>query len=206
MTTTRQRARGTDTQARILECAVQIASIEGLDAMSLSTLADATHMSKSGLFAHFRSKEALQVAIVDEAERMFCARVIQSAAGAVGFARLSRLIEAYADYAGGTLFQGGCFFAAAVHEFDGRPGLVRDRLSRFLAMWYLEIEQAVNEAVARGEVSHDTDGEAVAFWSIGVGLSLNCNVQMGNRDKAIALGKKAVADFLSHIKHRAVGA
>ncbi len=196
MSTPHHRPRGTETQSRILECAVQIASVEGLDAMSLATLAEATQMSKSGLFAHFRSKEALQIAIVDEAERMFRAAVIEPAMGMAGFARLTALIEGYTNYAGGTLFQGGCFFAAAVHEFDGRPGLVRDRLGVFLAMWNREIKDAVDDAIARKEITVSTTGESVAFWATGVGLSLNWNAQMGNREQALALGKAAVASFL----------
>ncbi|MDP2343696.1 MAG: TetR/AcrR family transcriptional regulator [Deltaproteobacteria bacterium] len=200
MTTPHHRPRGTETQSRILERAVQIASVEGLDAMSLATLAEATQMSKSGLFAHFRSKEALQIAIVEEAERMFRVAVIDQAAGKVGFERLTVLVQSYCDYAVGTLFQGGCFFAAAVHEFDGRPGLVRDRLSVFLAMWNREIKDAVEAAQQRNEMITSTTGAAIAFWVAGVGLSLNWNAQMGNREEAIMLGKDQVANFLRYLQ------
>lgn len=202
MNSPQHRPRGTETQSRILERAVQIASVEGLDAMSLATLAEATHMSKSGLFAHFRSKEALQIAIVEEAERMFRAAVIEPASGKHGYERVKILVEAYTDYAGGSLFQGGCFFAAAVHEFDGRPGLVRDRLGVFLAMWNRELHDAVEEALAAKEIVPSTKPEAVAFWATGVGLSLNWNVQMGNREQALAIGKTAVTDFLYFLKHK----
>jgi AcrR family transcriptional regulator len=195
------RPRGTETQSRILERAVQIASVEGLDAMSLATLAEATQMSKSGLFAHFRSKEALQLAIVEEAERMFRVAVIEQAAGKVGFERFQILVESYCAYAAGTLFQGGCFFAAAVHEFDGRPGLVRDRLSVFLAMWNREISDAVDSAQQRKEMITTTTGKAIAFWVAGVGLSLNWNAQMGSREEAIVLGRDQVANFLHYLKH-----
>src|SRR5438309_10556020 len=113
------RARGVATQNRILEKAVHIASIEGLSSMSLATLAKATSMSKSGLFAHFRSKEALQIAIIDEAERIFHDVVVRPAeAMPAGVERLKRLSEAYVDYCASGPFQGGCFFAAAAHEFD----------------------------------------------------------------------------------------
>ncbi len=200
------RPRGSETQSRILERAVQIASVEGLDAMSLATLAEATHMSKSGLFAHFRSKEALQIAIVEEAERMFRSAVIEPAQDKNGFERFKSLMTAYVDYAGGTLFQGGCFFAGAVHEFDGRPGAVRDRLQTFLAMWNRELKLAVEDAKTRKEIASDADGDAIVFWATGVGLSLNWNVQMGNREKAVTLGKDAVSSFLHVLRHGALPA
>jgi len=195
------RPRGSETQTRILERAVQIASVEGLDAMSLATLAEATHMSKSGLFAHFRSKEALQIAIVDEAERMFRSVVVEPASQLQGFARLESMITGYVEYAGGRLFQGGCFFAAAVHEFDGRPGAVRDRLSAFLASWNRDLKAAVQDAFDRKEIIANADLDGVVFWATGVALSLNWNAQMGDRDGALAHGRKAVADFLHVLKH-----
>src|SRR3954469_24591630 len=108
------RARGAATQTRILEKAVHIASIEGLESMSLATLAKATSMSKSGLFAHFRSKEALQIAIIDEAERIFHDVVVRPAEGTPsGVERLQKLSSLYVDYCAQGPFQGGCFFAAA---------------------------------------------------------------------------------------------
>src|SRR3954470_13876600 len=90
------RARGAATQTRILERAVHIASVEGLSSMSLATLAKATSMSKSGLFAHFRSKEALQIAIIDAAERIFFDSVVRPAAAMpAGFERLEKLVDGY---------------------------------------------------------------------------------------------------------------
>lgn len=195
------RPRGSDTQTRILERAVQIASVEGLDAMSLATLAEATHMSKSGLFAHFRSKEALQIAIVDQAERMFRTAVVEPADGLQGFARLQSLVTSYVEYAGSSLFQGGCFFAAAIHEFDGRPGAVRDRLTAFLANWNRDLKAAAQDAHDRKEIIANADLDGVVFWATGVALSLNWNAQMGDREVALGHGRKAVADFLHALKH-----
>lgn len=193
------RSRGAETQHRILERAVQIASVEGLDAMSLATLAEATHMSKSGLFAHFRSKEALQIAIIDEADRMFHSVVIDPLAGTTGFDRLTKLIDGYVEYMGGTMFQGGCFFAAAVHEFDGRPGAVRDRLGDFLDAWNGELRTAVDQAHAAGQIVN-VDAEQVIFWATGIGLALNWNAQMGNREKSLDVARKASAAFQQTLK------
>ena len=203
--THQNRTRGAETQIRILERAVQIASVEGLDAMSLATLASATNMSKSGLFAHFRSKEALQIAIVDEAERMFRDAVLAPADGMTGFARLSTIIDQYITYAGGTLFQGGCFFAGAIHEFDGRPGAVRARLQQFLTMWNGEIRAAVVAGQMSGEVGDDVDPDQVVFWTTGMGLSINWNAQMGDRAKTLEIARTAAETFLNVVRrqHRA---
>jgi hypothetical protein len=90
---------------------------------------------------------------------MFRSVVVEPAAGLVGFARTKALISAYVAYAGGTLFQGGCFFAAAVHEFDGRPGAVRDRLVAFLANWNREVREATDQARERKELPAGTDAD-----------------------------------------------
>src|SRR3954470_14139634 len=158
------RARGAATQTRILERAVHIASIEGLESMSLSTLAKATSMSKSGLFAHFRSKEALQVAIIDEAERMFSEAVIRPAmAKPAGIERLTRLVQAHVEYCAAGPFQGGCFFAAAAHEFDGRPGAVRTRVAAFFERWEQNVRTIVEDATVRGEIGRGVDPSSFAF-------------------------------------------
>jgi AcrR family transcriptional regulator len=193
------RPRGQQTQTRILERAVQIASVRGLENMSLATLADAAQMSKSGLFAHFRSKEALQVAIVDEAERMFREAVVLPADGSAGLQRLRRLAAAYVEHMGGTLFQGGSFFAAALHEFDGRPGAVRDRLHEQVKGWERELRSAFDEARAARELASAADVERFAFALTGIGLTLNLLAQMGDRERALTTARTALQDLLASL-------
>lgn len=189
------RARGAATQNRILEKAVHIASVEGLAAMSLATLAKATAMSKSGLFAHFRSKEALQIAIIDEAERIFVDSVIRPAKDAPqGRARLEALLTGYVDYASGGPFEGGCFFAAAAHEFDGRPGPVRDRIAAFFSMWNGQLKAAILDAYPQA------DADAVVFEVNGLGFGVNFTSQIGlGPDTARRMGKDAMRALVARL-------
>ncbi len=186
------RARGAATQNRILEKAVHIASVEGLEAMSLATLAKATAMSKSGLFAHFRSKEALQIAIIDEAERIFLEAVVRPSGEAPpGKLRLQTLLAAYVDYCARGPFEGGCFFAAAAHEFDGRPGPVRDRIAAFFATWNAQLKQAA------AQVFDPADADRLVFEINAIGLGVNFTSQIGvGPDTARRLGGEAVRALL----------
>ena len=156
--------------------------------MSLATLAKATSMSKSGLFAHFRSKEALQIAIIDEAERIFRQLVIEPAGNQNGMPRLGTLIRAYAEYCANGPFDGGCFFAAAAHEFDGRPGPVRDRLVAFADAWCGEVRSAARDAAQRGELAPGVDPATVAFEVLALGLG-------GNFYSQLLVGRPAAAQL-----------
>jgi AcrR family transcriptional regulator len=182
------RARGVATQTRILERAVHIASVEGLSQMSLATLAKATSMSKSGLFAHFRSKEALQLAIIDEAERMFQAVVVAPAQDKPdGVQRLYELGQRYVGYAAGDTFEGGCFFAAAAHEFDSKPGVIRDRIVRFVDGWNGTIAAAAQAGMTQGEIEAGLQVDQLTFEVTGIGLSTNWSTHL-YQDAAKALG------------------
>jgi AcrR family transcriptional regulator len=186
------RARGAATHTRILETAVHIASVEGLAAMSLATLAKATGMSKSGLFAHFRSKVALQIAIIDEAERVFLNTVWVPSREGDGRQRLESLLATYMDYCVRGPFDGGCFFAAAAHEFDGRPGPVRDRISAFSSTWDKLLRGAVADAFPRADL------DLVVFQINSTALGVNCATQMGlSSDAARRLGGDAVRALLA---------
>ena len=163
--------------------------------MSLATLAKATAMSKSGLFAHFRSKEALQIAIIDEAERIFLDTVVRPSREAPpGRQRLEALLTAYVDYCARGPFEGGCFFAAAAHEFDGRPGPVRDRVSAFFSTWNTQLKQAAAEAFGQA------DGDQIVFEVNAIGLGVNFTSQIGlGADTARRMGNEAIRSFLSTI-------
>ena len=195
------RSRGSATQNRILERAVQIASVEGLASMSLATLAKASAMSKSGLFAHFRSKEALQIAVIDEADRIFFDSVVAPAQTApAGIARLQALVEGYVSYCSRAPFDGGCFFAAAVHEFDGREGPVRDRVIQHFETWTKEVRTAAEAAAASGHFQRGMDVDAFLFELAGIGLSANVSIQIGRGAEAVkAQCKTAVASLMERV-------
>src|SRR5246127_342650 len=119
--------KGVRTRESILRVAVDIASVEGLQGLTIGRLAEELEMSKSGLFAHFGSKEELQLATVEAARQRFVDEMFRPALRAPrGYPRLLAICRSWLDYIKRGVFPGGCFFAAASFEFDGRPGPIRD--------------------------------------------------------------------------------
>src|SRR3954471_9840372 len=132
----RQRSDGERSRKAILDEAARLATVDGIGGLSMGRLADEVGMSKSGLFAHFGSKEDLQLATVDAATTIFDSQVTEPASDAVSaLERLQRLVDGYLRYIEVDNFPGGCFFASVLAEVDMQPGPVRDRLVLFLADW-----------------------------------------------------------------------
>src|SRR3954465_6492805 len=122
------RADGERTRRAILRTAASLATVDGLEGLSIGNLAAATGISKSGLYAHFGSKQELQLATVQEAERILNAEVVQPAlVASPGLAQLAAVCEAFFSYVQRRVFPGGCFFAAAALEMGTRPGPVKER-------------------------------------------------------------------------------
>lgn len=156
--------RGQKTLRRVLRRAVQIASVEGLEGITIGRLAEATNLSKGGLFAHFGSKENLQLAVVEEARRVFAERVIEPADSAdPGLPRLMALQSNWIDYVRGDSFRGGCFFAAASAEFDGRPGAVRTKLASLSGHWRGLLENEALRAIQLEHLNPETNASLLAF-------------------------------------------
>jgi AcrR family transcriptional regulator len=165
------------TRGRILDRAVELASTEGLEALTIGRLARDLGMSKSGLFAHFGSKEELQVATVEAAVRRFVDAVVRPAMEArEGAPRLRALLGSYLDSLENGLYPGGCFFGQAGHEFDGRPGPVRDRLAAAQSDWQNLIEQQARAAGAE-------DPGQLAFELLAIEQGANYRNQLlGDKD------------------------
>jgi AcrR family transcriptional regulator len=140
----------TNTRDAILERAVDLASTDGLEGLTIGRLASETGLSKSGLFGHFGSKEGLQLATIDHAARRFVGQVVEPAYSRTeeGPERLRALVERYLDHMADEVFPGGCFWAAAAAEFDGRPGPVRDAVKDRTAAWLAELERQAEAAGA----------------------------------------------------------
>jgi AcrR family transcriptional regulator len=159
-----RRSDGERSRAAILREAARLATVEGLDGLSLARLADAVGMSKSGLFAHFGSKEELQLATVDAASAIFEELVIEPAGEATaGLPRLRAYIEGFLDHVEEHVFPGGCFFVSAMSELDTHPGPVRDGAMTFSQRWLTLLAQQVEAAQAAGELESDTDPPQIAF-------------------------------------------
>ncbi|GAA1124540.1 TetR/AcrR family transcriptional regulator [Nocardioides aquiterrae] len=156
--------RGDRTRRLVLGRAVDVASVDGLEGLSIGRLATDLSMSKSGLIAHFGSKEELQLATVRAARAIFAQTVIEPALRQPpGLGRLRALLDAWLEYSSDRKFPGGCFFARATHEFAARPGAVHDALAAVDAEWLALIARTIGEAQESGEVRSDVDPEQLAF-------------------------------------------
>ena len=181
------------TRSRILDRAVEVASTDGLEALTIGRLAGDLGISKSGLFAHFGSKEELQVATVDAAVERFVGNVVRPALDAdEGEPRLRALILAYLDTLEHELFPGGCFFGQAGHEFDGRPGPVRDRLAKAQADW-----QSLIEAQARAAGAEDPG--RLAFELLSIEQGANYRFQLLGDRKAFDYARSALDERLGSL-------
>lgn len=156
--------RGQETRRAILRRAVDIGSVEGLDGLSIGRLAGELAVSKSGVFAHFGSKEELQLSTVRAAAAIFRDRVIAPACAVPpGIARVWQLSDEWLTYATGHVFAGGCFFTSVSAEFATRPGRVRDAIAEALRRWQQAREQTIENAIQLGEIRAGTDVRQLAF-------------------------------------------
>jgi AcrR family transcriptional regulator len=175
----RRQPRGLRTRKAILLRAVHLASLEGLEGLTVGRLADDLKMSKSGLFAHFGSKEDLQLATVEAARQFFIDRISRPAMSAPrGMPRLWHLIESWLRHVEGKLFAGGCFFTAASFEFDGRTGPVRDRIVEIMREWMATLDRAVAEAQKAGHIDPHTNATLLAYEVQALGLGAHWSCQL----------------------------
>jgi AcrR family transcriptional regulator len=173
------KTKGERTREAILETAAALATQEGLAPLSIGRLAEASGMSKSGLFAHFGSKEELQLATVDHAAAMFVAEVIAPAREAPrGLPRVWALCDHMIDYAERQVFPGGCFFAATSFEFNNRPGTVRDRIEENIRSWLSYLEHAVEQAQDAGELDQKVSAHEIAFQLDAFAQAANAQYQL----------------------------
>jgi len=156
-------SKGALTKAMIVDQALKIASYQGLEGLTVGLLAEALAMSKSGVFAHFGSREELQLAVVREYYRRFEARVFQPALKEPrGLARLQTMINLWMQTSIPEL-SAGCIFISGAVEFDDRPGPVRDELVRSVQTWRAALKFAIEQAVEVGDLKKDCAPEAMLF-------------------------------------------
>ena len=159
----------------------------------MSRLADAVGMSKSGLFAHFGSKEELQLATIEKADSVFSAHVIEPAlAVGGGLGQLRTLVSGYLAYLEADIYPGGCFFASVLAEVDTQPGAVRDRLVRFLADWLGRLETAVRDAQADSAIDPAEDPAQIAFEIEAALLLANAQYIVSRTPEPIERARRAI--------------
>jgi AcrR family transcriptional regulator len=174
-----RRARGDKTRHAILGRATQIASIEGLEGLSLGRLAADLGISKSGLFAHFGSKEELQLKTLRAARRIFYEAAVRPALDVPeGIERLVALVEADIDYLSGDAFDGGCLFISSAAEYDSRPGPIRDLVQETMVSWLDLLAEQATIARDNGELAPGTDPRGLVWELHAFGLALNWDRQL----------------------------
>ena len=189
----RQRADGERTREAIVREAVSLATRDGLEGLSIGNLAGALDMSKSGIYAHFGSKQDLQLATVDEAERIFQAEVIDPAlAAAPGLAQLVTVCDAFFDHLMRRALPGGCFFAGATLEMGTRPGPVKEQIAAFQGRLTALIRQFCVTAIEHDELPADEDPDALTFELNGIILAANAHFVLRGDPAALAMARNVV--------------
>jgi AcrR family transcriptional regulator len=189
----RRRSDGERTHAAILDAAVRLASVEGIGALTIGRLAEEVGVSKSGLYAHFRSKQDLQLEIVAVAREIFDREVVAPAMAAPeGRARLERLCEAYLSYSQRRVFPGGCFFAGMLAEFDAQSGPLHEEVVADQREWVELVETTARQAQARGDLRADADVGQLAFELTSVLEHANYYIVLFDDQGVVARARRAV--------------
>jgi AcrR family transcriptional regulator len=191
------RADGERTRGAILRAAASLATVEGLEGLSIGNLAAATGISKSGLYAHFGSKQELQLATVGEAERILTGEVVQPALAAPpGLAQLAAVCEAYFSYLERRVFPGGCFFAATALEMGTRPGPVRDRVAAINSGFTALLSSFAATAIEQHELPAREDPARLAFELHAILLGADTKFILNDDPAALDLARQIIRQRL----------
>jgi AcrR family transcriptional regulator len=195
------KTKGERTRHAILTTAANLATEEGLETLSIGRLAEATDMSKSGLFAHFGSKEELQIATVEHAASLFVDEVIAPARSAPkGLPRVWALCDHKLRYLEREVFPGGCFFAATSVEYSHRPGPVRDRIEEMLRSWLSYLEHAVEQAQQSGELDDALSARELTFELDSFAMAANWQYHMFGDAAVFDNARRAIRDRLEALR------
>lgn len=190
--------KGQQTRAAILEAALSLASQMGIEGLSIGALAEVTGMSKSGVFAHFGSREELQISVIREYHERFESEVFYPAIQAPrGLPRLRALFEGWVAKVA-TEIDSGCIYISGAVEFDDRPGLVRDALAGMVLLWHGALERAIRQAIDMGQLKPDTDPMQMLFEIHGLILSLHHDARFLRSDGATARATRGFSRVLQY--------
>jgi len=195
----------THSRSEILRTAVDIASAEGLEGLSIGRLAAELQMSKTGVFAHFGSKEQLQLATVETAKQVFLERVVQPALEKPrGIFRLEAMLENWLSYVEKIVFRGGCFFAAASAEFDSRPGAVRDQIAKLTKAWMIAMQDEILFAQSQKEIQASVKPAQLAFELHAYVQEANWAFKLFDDKSAFRLARRAIADRIAAVSEQVI--
>jgi len=194
--------KGRQTKAAILDAALALASHMGLEGLSIGALAEVTQMSKSGVFAHFGSREELQIAVIRQYHARFEEEVFFPAMHeARGLPRLQALFERWVRRVSVEL-DSGCIYISGAVEFDDRPGPVRDALADMVRAWHAALARAIQMAIEQGQLRADTDPGQMLFEMHGLILALHHDARFlrnpGVLDRAGTGFARVLSHYLTH--------
>jgi AcrR family transcriptional regulator len=187
------RSDGERSRQTILHAAARLATVEGLDGLSIGSLAAHIGMSKSGLYAHFGSKEELQLATVETAVEMFDTEVVAPTTVIEDpLARIDALSDRFLDYLARRVFPGGCFFAAAAAEFDTHPGAVKQRILEVHGGWLSLLEDLFAQAQTQGAIKASESPSQLAFEIDAQMLMANMVFVLHNDEGALERARRGI--------------
>ena len=196
-------SKGEQTRQHILGTAFSMARECGLEGLTIGSLADRLAMSKSGVFAHFGSKDELQIAVLKEAAERFAIEVLQPALTAPrGAARLRAILRNWLAYSVASGLPGGCLFIAAAVEFDDKPGAVRDFLQAQQSRWRQTLLKATQLAIETGELPASTDTEQFGFELFGLVLASHHDQRLLGENRAMERAERGFDRLLNHPPQR----
>ncbi len=195
-----RRLRGEQSRRTVMNLAVDVASVSGLDSLTIGTLAAAAGMSKGGIVALFGSKQDLQLAAITAASQVFIEKVVTPALQQPrGLQRLRALVEGWLRYSQDRVFAGGCFFSAASAEFRSRPGPVRDAIATAQRAWREYLQGAIERAMATGELAETTDAAQLAFTISALLEGANDASLLFDSDEPYLWARRAVAAVVTEL-------
>lgn len=193
----RKPRKGERTRAAIVEAALELAARDGLEGLTIGALAARMAMSKSGVFAHFGSREDLQIAVLKRYERCFVDDVLLPALGAArGLPRLRAIFERWLARTA-VEAQSGCIWISAATEYDDRCGHVRDELVAMIRSWQRECARAIEQAIAVGHLSSEVDSQELLFDIYGIILVVHHDTRLLNSPDAVARARRAFDRVIS---------
>ena len=190
--------KGQQTRAAILDAALNLASQMGIEGLSIGALAEVTGMSKSGVFAHFGSREELQISVIREYHERFENEVFRPAIQEPrGLPRLRALFERWVAKVA-TEIDSGCIYISGAVEFDDRPGPVRDALAGMVLLWHGALDRAIRQAVSMGHLQPDTDPMQMLFEIHGLILSLHHDARFLRSEGALERARTGFSRVLQY--------
>jgi len=189
--------KGEQTRSAIVAAALELAARDGLEGLTIGALAERMHMSKSGVFAHFGSREELQIAVLKAYERRFVEDVLVPGLEAPrGLARLRAILGHWLER---TAIEAasGCIWISGATEYDDRPGSVREELVGMVRSWQRELIRAIGQAMDTGELRADTDPSELVFDLYGVILVLHHDARLLDSPDAQARARRAFERLLA---------